>query len=87
MDHLEVLREKIASLRGEIARVQELNNQYRRQGRNDAEAHLAHGQRLERLQEIQQELSQLAGLGRRVLSVEQRKEEHRSRLLPVKRAS
>lgn len=87
MDHLEVLREKVASLRDEIARVRELNDQYRRQGRNDAEAHVAHGQRLERLQEIQQELAQLAGLGRRVLSVEERKEEHRSRLNPVKKAS
>jgi phosphoglycerate-specific signal transduction histidine kinase len=87
MDHLAVLREKIAGLRDEIAQLQELNVQYRSQGRNETEAQIAHGQRLERLQEIQQELVQLAGLGRRVLSVEQRKEEHRSRLHPVQKAS
>jgi len=87
MDHLAVLREKIGGLRDEIAQLQELNVQYRRQGRNETEAQIAHGQRLERLQQIQQELVQLAGLGRRVLSVEQRKEEHRSRLHPVQKAS
>ena len=87
MDHLAVLREKIGRLRAEIAHLQELNDQYRRQVRNDTQAQVAHGQRHERLQAIQQELSQLAGLGRRVLSVEQRKEEHRSRLHPVKKAS
>jgi hypothetical protein len=36
---------------------------------------------------VQQELAQLAGLGRRVLSVEQRKAEHRSRLHIVEKAS
>lgn len=89
MDHLEVLREKIGRLRDEIAHLQELNHQYRRagSGRNETEAQIAHGQRLERLQAIQQELVQLAGLGQRVLSVEQRKEEHRSRLHLVKKAS
>jgi CHAD domain-containing protein len=89
MDHLEVLREKIGRLRDEIASLQELNDQYRLHGRNGAheQAQIAHGQRQERLQEIQQELVQLAGLGRRVLSVEQRKQEHRSRLNPVKKAS
>jgi hypothetical protein len=90
MDHLAVLREKIGRLRDEIAHLQELNNQYRRagsQGRNETEAHISHGQRLERLQAIQQELVQLAGLGQRVLSVEQRKEEHRSRLHLAKKAS
>ena len=83
MDHLEVLREKIGSLRAEIAQLQELNAEYRRAGRrdrNETEAQVAHGQRHERLQAIQQELSQLAGLSGRVLSVEQRKAEHRSRL-------
>ena len=60
MDHIEVLREKIASLRDEIAQIKELNDQHRRPG-NNAEAHIAHGQRLERLQQIQQELAQLAG--------------------------
>jgi hypothetical protein len=64
-----------------------LNDQYRRQGHNETEAQIAHGQRHERLQAIQLELTQLADLGRRVLSVEQRKEEHRSRLHLVKKAS
>jgi len=83
MDHLAVLREKIGRLRGEIAHLQELNDQYRCTGnrdRNETEAQVAHGQRHERLQAIQKELAKLAGLGRRVLSIEQRKEEHRSRL-------
>ena len=90
MDHLAVLREKIGRLRDEIAHLQELNDQYRRvgrQGRNETEAQVSHGQRIERLQAIQQELVQLAGLGRRALSVEQRKSEHRSRLHLVKKAS
>ncbi|HYM77142.1 MAG TPA: hypothetical protein VE377_14305 [Candidatus Dormibacteraeota bacterium] len=85
MDHLAVLREKIGSLRAEIAHLQELNAQYRLHSRNETEAQVAHGQRHERLQAIQQELTQLADLGRRVRSVEQMKEEHRSRL--VNRAS
>jgi len=87
MDHIEVLREKIASLRDEIAQIKELNEQHRRHSRNQQEAQIAHGQRLERLQQIQQELSQLAGLGRRVLSIEERKEEHRSRLNLANKAS
>ncbi|MFY9948927.1 MAG: hypothetical protein WAK27_09545 [Candidatus Sulfotelmatobacter sp.] len=87
MDHLAVLREKIGNLRAEIAQLQQLNEQYRRQPRPETEAQVAHGQRHERLQEIQQELAQVADLGRRVLSMEQRKEEHRSRLHPVKKAS
>jgi hypothetical protein len=87
MDHLVVLREKIARLRVEIGQIQELNRQYRLQGKNDAEAHVAHGQRHERLQAIQQELAQLASLGRRVRSVEEMKEKHRSRLHVVKQAS
>ena len=87
MDHLAVLREKIAGLRGEIAELQEANEQYRRQGRNEVMAQVAHGQRHERLQAIQQELAKLAGLSRRVLSVEERKEEHRSRMHLVKKAS
>lgn len=80
-----MLREKIGSLRAEIAHLQELNAQYRLHSRNETEAQVAHGQRHERLQAIQQELTQLADLGRRVRSVEQMKEEHRSRL--VNRAS
>jgi hypothetical protein len=90
MDHLEVLREKVQRLRDEIAHLRELNDQYRRAGswaRNEADAQIAHGQRHERLEAIQQELTQLADLGRRVLSVEERKEEHRSRLHLVGKAS
>jgi len=87
MDHLEVLREKIGRLRAEIAQLQELNNQYRRERRNDAEAQVAHGQRHERLQAIQRELSQLADLGRRVRSIEEMKEQHRARIDQMKKAS
>lgn len=87
MNHLDVLREKIARLRAEITEIQTLNEQYRRERRNDSQAQVAHGQRQERLQAIQQDLAQLAGLGRRVLSVEERKGEHRSRLHLVKKAS
>jgi Tfp pilus assembly protein PilN len=87
MDHLNVLREKIGRLRAEIADIQELNEQYRHRDQNETEAQIAHGQRQERLQAIQQELAQLAGLGRKVLSVEEIKEKHRSRLHLVKRAS
>lgn len=87
MDHLEVLREKISRLRSEIAQLQEMNEQYRREGRHDTQAHVTHGQRQERLLGIQQELTQLADLGRRVVSVEQRKEEHRSRMHLAKTGS
>ena len=79
MDHLAVLREKIGSLRAEIAQLQELNDRYWLRGGNDTQAQVAHGQRHERLQAIQQELAQLADLGRRVHSVEQMKEQYRSR--------
>ena len=87
MDHLEVLREKIASLRAEIAQIRELNEQYRLRAGNQTEAQVAHGQRQEWLQEIQQELTQLSTLGRKVLSAEQMRENHRSRLHLVKEAS
>ena len=87
MDHLEVLREKIGRLREEIAQIQALNTQHRLQGRSDAEAQVAHVQRQERLLAIQQELVQLASLGPKVLSVEEMKERHRSRLHLVKQAS
>jgi len=87
MNHLEALLEKIGRLREEIAQIQELNQQYRRQGRNDTDAHIAHSQRHERLQAIQQELSQLAGLGRKVLSIEEMKEKHEARPFLVKRVS
>ena len=87
MDHLAVLREKIGGLRAEIAELQGLNDQYRGQRHHETEAQVAHGQRHERLQAIQRELAQLADLSRRVLSMEQRKAEHRSRLHVVKKAS
>jgi hypothetical protein len=87
MDHLEVLREKVGRLRVEIAQIQELNNQYRLRDWNGMEAQVAHGQRQERLQAIQQELAQLALLGSRVRSVEEMKERKRARLHLVKKAS
>jgi len=87
MDHLEVLREKVATLRAEIVQLQELNEQYRRQPRPDAQAHSARGQRQDRLQEIQQELTQIARLGGRLRSVEQMKEQHRYRPYVVKKVS
>ncbi|MGA9527048.1 MAG: hypothetical protein WBS24_02910 [Terriglobales bacterium] len=80
MNHLEVLREKIGLLRMEIAQLQELNEQYRREDQNDPDADIAHDRRYERLQAIQQELYQLAGLGRKVRSLEEMKEKHRTRL-------
>jgi hypothetical protein len=86
MNHLEVLRDKIGRLRVEIAQIQELNEQYRHQVRNEPHAHVAHGKRQERLQAIQEELSQLAGLGRKVRSIEEMKEKHRARLHPAKDA-
>jgi len=84
MDHLGVLRDKIGRLRLEIADIQELNQQFRRDGGKGADVQVAHGQRSERLQAIQHELVQLADLGRKVVSTEQMKEKHRSRLHPVK---
>jgi hypothetical protein len=87
MDHVDVLREKIGGLRVEIAQIQELNKQYRLQGENGGEAQVAHGKMHERLQAIQQELAQLASLGRKVQPVERLKESHRSRLHLVKLAS
>jgi hypothetical protein len=84
MDHLGILREKIGRLRGEIADIQKLNEQFRLEGRNQPEAQSAHEQRHERLHAIQQELAQLADLGRRIHSTEQMKEKHRSRLHLVK---
>jgi hypothetical protein len=80
MDHLGVLRDKIGRLRAEIAEIQELNQQFRSGGGKGADVQGAHGQRNERLQAIQTELMQLADLGRRVVSTEQMKEKHRSRL-------
>ena len=87
MDHLEVLRGKIARLRSEIADIRELNEQYRFRGQKGAEADIAHSQRQERLQGIQEELVQLSQLGHKTLSIEQMREKHRSRLHLVKNAS
>ena len=88
MDHLLVLRDKIGCLREEIAAIQNLNEQFRRDSVNGTEAQVAHGKRMERLQAIQQELVQLADLGRKVVSTEQMREKHRTRLhLVDKRAS
>lgn len=87
MGHLEVLREKIGRLRKEIAEIQELNKRFRLRHSNDTEAEVAHDQRQDRLEAIQQELAQLADLGRKVLSVEEAKEKHRSRLPLVKKIS
>jgi len=87
MDHLEVLRETVARLRSEIAEIRTLNEQFRLQGGKGAEEEAADRRRQERLLEIQKELSQLAGLGRKVLSVEEMKEKHRARLHPDKQTS
>jgi hypothetical protein len=87
MDYLDVLREKIGRLREEIAHIKKLNEGYRLRGESGTEAQVAHGQRQERLQAIQQELIKLSDLGRKVFSVEDMKEKHRSRLHLIKRAS
>jgi len=88
MDHLLVLRDKIGRLREEIAAIQNLNEQFRRDEVNGTEAQVAQGKRIERLQAIQQELIQLSDLGRKVVSTEQMREKHRTRLhLVNKRAS
>lgn len=87
MDHIEALREKIASLRSEIVDIQALNEQYRLGVQRRTEAQIAHGQRLEHLQEIQEELVQLSKLGRKTLSIERMREKHRVRLHLVKQAS
>ena len=88
MDHLLVVRDKIGRLREEIPAIQNLNEQFRRDGVNGAQVQVAHGKRMERLQAIQQELVQLADLGRKVVSTDQMREKHRTRLhLVNKRAS
>jgi hypothetical protein len=89
MDHLLVLRDKIGRLREEIADIQRLNEQFRRDGWNGADAQIAHGKRNERLRSIQHELVQLAELGREFVLTEQMREKHRTRLHLVnqKRAS
>jgi len=47
---------------------------------------IAHGQRQERLQAIQQELAQVRDLGRKVVSLEKMKEKNRDRLHLVEQA-
>jgi hypothetical protein len=87
MDYLGALRDKIGRLRVEIAHIQELNQQFRRDGGNGTGVQFAHGQRSERLLEIQHELVQLADLGRGVVLTEQINEKAQPlpRLHPVKR--
>ena len=87
MDHLEALREKVVRLRSEIADIQQLNEQYRFRSQKGAESDIAHTQRQERLQEIQEELIQLSRLSHKTLSIEQMREKHRSRLHLIKNAS
>jgi hypothetical protein len=86
MDHLKVLQDKIVNLRAEIAQIHEQNEQYRRDKSNGTLAQVAHGQRHERLQVIQKELTKLADLGRKVHSANQAREHHRSRLELVKQS-
>jgi hypothetical protein len=85
MDHIAVLREKIARLRSEIADIQALNDRYRFGLQHGAEAEIAHLQRQERLEEIQEELIQLSNLSHKALSIAQMRENHHSRLHPIKR--
>jgi transposase-like protein len=87
MNHLEVLREKIGRLRAEIARIHALNERYRCRDFDRTESDVAHEERQKRLQAIQQELTQLADLGRKVQSVEEMREKHRCRLHLVEKVS
>jgi hypothetical protein len=84
MDHLVVLRDKIGRLREEIADIQQANEQFRRDERKSTDAQIAHGRRNERLQAIQHELVRLADLGSKVVSAEQMREKHRTRLHLIK---
>jgi hypothetical protein len=85
MNYLGVLRDKIGSLREEIAEIQELNAQFRRKHENGAVVQVAYGRRIERLQAIQHELGQLARLGSTVVLTEQTKVSHHSSTHLVKR--
>jgi hypothetical protein len=85
MDYLGVFRAKVRRLRVEIAEIQEVNQQFWRDGRNGPAVQVAYGQRSERLQAIQHELGQLARLGSGVILTEQTKLPHRSPTLLVKR--
>jgi hypothetical protein len=84
MNHLGVLQRKIVSLRAEIAQIQEMNQQYRQRRTNATADQIAHGQRHERLQEIQKELGRLAALGRSVVSISEVREQNRLRLERIK---
>ena len=84
MDHVTLLRDKIARFREEIAGIQELNQRFRCDGENGTGVQVAHGQRSERLQGIQHELAQLADLGRRVVSTKRTAEKHPSQPHTVK---
>ncbi len=64
-------------LRAEIARIQDLNEQYRNEKGHELVSHIAHSQRHERLQDIKQELARLADLGRAIHSAGQIREHHR----------
>lgn len=75
MDYLAIFRSKIWRFREEIASIQELNRQFRRAGGNGTGLQVAHGQRSERLQQIQRELLQLAHLGCKVVPIGPMKEE------------
>ena len=86
MDHQKVLRDKVVSLRTEIAELHELNEQYRRRKGNGTLDQVAHGQRHERLQGIQKELGRLADLGRTVHTTNQIREHDRTRLQLMKNA-
>jgi hypothetical protein len=79
MDHLSVLKEKIVGLRAEIAQIQELNEQYRREKGRDMVSQIAHTERHERLEQIKQELGRLAELGREMNSVSRIRERNRPR--------
>ncbi len=87
MDHIDVLRQKIAALRAEIAQIRQLNEEYGTQNRNGADDRSSFEDRNERLQAIQQELVRLAGLGRKIESIEEMKERHRTRLYGAKKVS
>ena len=77
MDHLSALKEKIVRLRTEIAKIQELNEQYRREKERDMVSQIAHTERHERLEQIKQELGRLAELGRALHSASQIRERSR----------
>ena len=85
MDHTAVLREKIAHLRSEIADIQALNDRYRFGVRHGAETEIAHVQKQEQLQEIQEELIQLSNLSHKALSIAEMRDNHRSRLHALRR--